>query len=399
MTAILTVAALTERGHGERRVALVPDTVTRLVAGGFAVLIEAGAGAGAFYPDDEYVAAGAKTDTLEAVLDTADVLLAVRRPEPEILARLRPGQVLVGLLDARGTGRAGLDELVARGVVVLSLDLLPRTLSRAQTMDALSSQASVAGYRAAVVAAEAFARYFPMMITAAGTARPAKVLVLGAGVAGLQAIGTARRLGAQVTGYDVREAAREEVKSLGASFLATTVNVASEGGYARALTPEEQAAQQAELSAKMRAFDIVITTAQVPGARPPVLVTAETLAGMSPGSVVVDLGASSLGGNVDGSVPDERIVTANGVTVIGAGNLPAQMATGASAAYARNVAALLTAVVVDGAVKLDPTDEVVDAVWVRPAAVPSEVVVPAEDVPVEAVAAAGAAPETLPEGE
>jgi NAD(P) transhydrogenase subunit alpha len=394
MTATLMVAALTERGQGERRVALVPDTVTRLVAGGFEVLIEAGAGAGAFHPDDEYVAAGAKIDALAAVLDAADGLLAGRRPEPEVLALLRPGQVLVGLLDARGTGRAGLDELVARGVVVLSLDLLPRTLSRAQTMDALSSQASVAGYRAAIVAAEAFARYFPMMITAAGTARPAKVLVLGAGVAGLQAIGTARRLGAQVTGYDVREAAREEVKSLGASFLATTVNVASEGGYARALTSDEQAAQQAELAQKMRAFDIVITTAQVPGARPPVLVTAETLAGMAPGSVVVDLGASSLGGNVDGSVPDERIVTANGVTVIGAGNLPAQMATGASAAYARNVTALLTAVVRDGVVDLDPTDEVVDAVWVRPAEG-----APAEVVPAADVAAADAAPETLPEGE
>jgi NAD(P) transhydrogenase subunit alpha len=242
-----------------------------------------------------------------------------------------------------------------------------------------------------IVAAEAFGRYFPMMITAAGTARPAKVLVLGAGVAGLQAIGTARRLGAQVTGYDVREAAREEVKSLGASFLATTVNVASEGGYARALTPDEQAAQQAELAQKMRAFDIVITTAQVPGARPPVLVTAETLAAMTPGSVVVDLGASALGGNVDGSVADERIVTANGVTVIGAGNLPAQMATGASAAYARNVTALLTAVVRDGVVDLDPTDEVVDAVWVRdvPAAVEPAAVAPAADTE----------PETLPEGE
>src|SRR5450830_1943931 len=285
MTATLTVAALTERGQGERRVALVPDTVTRLVAGGYAVLIETGAGARAFHPDDEYVAAGAKTDALESVLDAADVILAVRRPEPEILALLRPGPVLVGLLDARGTGRAGLDELVARGVVVLSLDLLPRTLSRAQTMDALSSQASVAGYRAAIVAAEAFGRYFPMMITAAGTARPATVLVLGAGVAGLQAIGTARRLGAQVSGYDVRPAAREEVTSLGAAFLTTSVTAgAGEGGYARTLTAEETAAQQTELAEQIRRFDVVITTAQVPGGVPPVLVTAETLASMAPGS-------------------------------------------------------------------------------------------------------------------
>ena len=361
MTATLTVAALTERGHGERRVALVPDTVTRLVAGGFDVLIEAGAGSGAFYPDDEYVAAGAKTDTLESVLDSADVLLAVRRPEPEILARLRPGQVLVGLLDARGTGRAGLDELVARGVVVLSLDLLPRTLPRAQTMDALSSQASVAGYRAAVVAAEAFARYFPMMITAAGTARPAKVLVLGAGVAGLQAIGTARRLGAQVTGYDVREAAREEVKSLGASFLATTVNVASEGGYARALTPDERAAQQAELNDVIGGMDIVITTAQVPGRKPPVLVTADAVSRMKPGSVIVDMAASALGGNCELSQVGQTVTTPKGVTIISPDNLPATMPAGASAFYARNISALLLGMVKDGNLHLDFEDEVTKA--------------------------------------
>lgn len=404
MTTALTVAALVERAAGEQRVALVPEVVTRLVADGYEVLLESGAGARAFHPDDAYVAAGAKVDALDAVLAAADVVLAVRRPEPAVLDRLRPGQVLIGLLDARGDARDGLDALASRGVVVLSLDLLPRTLSRAQTMDALSSQASVAGYRAALVAAEAFGRYLPMMITAAGTARPATVLVLGAGVAGLQAIGTARRLGAQVSGYDVRPAAREEVTSLGAGFLRTSVTAgAGEGGYARALTPEEQAVQQAELGQQIRTFDVVITTAQVPGGRPPVLVTAETLAAMRPGSVVVDLASGPLGGNVDGSVPGQRVVTEGGVTVVGAGDLPAQMPTGASAAYARNVTALLAAVVRDGALALDPEDEVVGAVWVRPATptvasdAPAATAAPA--VP-DAPAAAGApAPATLPEGE
>jgi len=373
---VLVVAALTERTPGERRVALVPEVVERLVTQGFEVLVESGAGAGALISDDAYVQAGAKVSGLEDVLDRADVVLAVRRPTPAVLPKLRAGQVLIGLLDARMAGpeRAELDEAAARGVILLSLDLLPRTLPRAQTMDALSSQASVAGYRAAVVAAEAFGRYFPMMITAAGTARPAKVLVLGAGVAGLQAIGTARRLGAQVTGYDVRPAAEGEVKSLGATFLKTATTVAAGdggGGYARALTPAEGAAQRAELDAAIRRFDVVITTAQVPGGTPPVLVTAETIEAMSAGSVLVDLASGPLGGNVAGSVPGERVVTRGGVTVIGAGNLPAQMASGASAAYSRNVTAMLTAVVVDGAILLDPADDIVAAVWIHPA-VPAE---------------------------
>ena len=373
---VLVVAALTERAPGERRVALVPEVVERLVAQGFEVLVEAGAGAGALQPDDAYASAGAKVCPLDDILGRADVLLAVRRPVAAVLTRLRAGQVVIGMLDARvaPAERADLDAAAARGVLLLSLDLLPRTLSRAQTMDALSSQASVAGYRAAIVAAEAFGRYFPMMITAAGTARPAKVLVLGAGVAGLQAIGTARRLGAQVTGYDVRAAAEGEVKSLGATFLKTATTMAAgdgAGGYARALTPEEGAAQRAELDAAIRKFDVVITTAQVPGGKPPVLVSADTVAAMVPGSVLVDLASGPLGGNVAGSVPDERIVTSGGVTVIGAGNLPAQMAPGASAAYSRNVTALLTAVVVGGAIHLDPADDIVAAVWLQ-AAVPAE---------------------------
>ncbi|MBI9114677.1 NAD(P) transhydrogenase subunit alpha [Sanguibacter suaedae] len=367
---------LAEADLGERRVALVPEMVTRLVDAGHRVVVQWGAGAGAHLPDGEFVAAGAEVVSSSDVLAAADVLLAVNRPPAAVLAALREGTVLLGLLGARGD-RTELDALARRGVHVLSLDLLPRTLSRAQTMDALTSQASIAGYRAAIVAAEAYQRYFPMMITAAGTARPAKVLVLGAGVAGLQAIGTARRLGAQVFGYDVRPAAREEVTSLGAQFLSTPLDAelaaaqaeasaagAAEGGYARALTPEESARQQAELAEQVAGFDAVITTAQVPGGRPPVLVTAATVAAMRRGSVVVDLASGPSGGNVEGSVAGERTLTESGVTLIGAPNLPGDMAAASSAAYARNVVAVLGAVVSDGALALDPDDEVVGALLV-----------------------------------
>ena len=386
----IVVAVLAERGPGERRVALDPETVGKLVAEGYEVLVESGAGAGAFFPDGLYAAAGASLTALGVAIERADVVLSVRRPVAEVADQLRDGQVLIGLLDARGD-RGPLEKLAASGVRPLSLDLLPRTLSRAQTMDALSSQASIAGYQAALVAAETFGRYFPMMITAAGTARPATVLVLGAGVAGLQAIGTARRLGAQVTGYDVRPAARGEVESLGASFLSTGTSAAGEGGYARALTAEESAAQQAELARKIGTFDVVITTAQVPGGAPPVLVTAETVAAMKPGSVIVDLAAGPLGGNVVGVVPDERAVTPGGVTLIGAGNLPSQMAAGASAAFARNVTALLRVVVTDGAVVLDPQDELVAAVQVTVPVPESESVAtdePAAEDPAADVSAA-----------
>lgn len=358
----VTVGVLRE-GAGEHRVGLVPEVVETLVTRGLQVRVEAGAGAHAFFADDAYTAAGAEV-TSRTAASASDVVLSVNRPAADVLDSLVSGQTLVGLLGARAD-REALEVLERRGVRTLSLELLPRTLSRAQTMDALSSQASVAGYRAALLAAETYERYLPMMITAAGTARPAKVLVLGAGVAGLQAIGTSRRLGAQVTGYDVRPAAREEVTSLGASFLTTSVTAgAGDGGYARELTAEETAAQQAELGTKIAGFDIVITTAQVPGARPPVLVTSETLDQMTAGSVLIDLAASDLGGNVAGSVPGERVVTSRGVTVVGAGDLPSRMATGASTAYARNLAAVLGVIAPAGAVVLDPTDDVVGALWV-----------------------------------
>jgi NAD(P) transhydrogenase subunit alpha len=249
--------------------------------------------------------------------------------------------------------------LAEAGVLAVSLDLIPRTLPRAQSMDALSSQANIAGYKAAVLAASEFGRFFPLLITAAGTARPAKVLILGTGVAGLQAIGTARRLGAVVSAYDVRPETRTEVESLGASFIElTSVGPASgEGGYARALTEEERQAQQDELAGHIGKQDVIITTAQVPGRRPPLLVTADALKGMTAGSVVIDMGASALGGNVEGSRPDETVVTENGVTVIGAGHLPSSMPAAASAMYARNISALLSYLVKDGSLAIDLTDD------------------------------------------
>jgi NAD(P) transhydrogenase subunit alpha len=227
-------------------------------------------------------------------------------------------------------------------------------------MDALSSQANVAGYKAVLVAADHFGRFFPMLITAAGTAPPAKVLVLGAGVAGLQAMGTARRLGAVVTGYDVRPETRDQIESVGARFLQleSVGAAAGEGGYARALSATEQAAQQAELTAALARFDVVITTAQVPGRRPPVLVTAEAVKGMRTGAVLVDLAASSLGGNVEGSADGQVVRTENGARIIGAGNLPAQVPTAASAAYSHNIVALLAGLVHDGALTIDLDDEI-----------------------------------------
>jgi NAD(P) transhydrogenase subunit alpha len=256
--------------------------------------------------------------------------------------------------------------LADTGATAISLDLIPRTLSRAQPMDALTSQANIAGYKAAVLAAATFGRFFPLLITAAGTARPAKVLVLGTGVAGLQAIGTAKRLGAVVSAYDVRPETRTEVESLGGTFIElTSVGAASgEGGYARALTDDERAAQQAELADHIARHDVVITTAQVPGRRPPLLVTCEALKSMAPGSVLVDMGASALGGNVEGSVAGQTIVAENGITIIGADNLPSTMAAAASTMYARNISSLLLYMVKDGEFTVDLTDELVAGVVV-----------------------------------
>jgi NAD(P) transhydrogenase subunit alpha len=355
----MKVAVVKETAPGERRVALVPEAVGRLKGAGIEVLVEAGAGDGAWFADSAYAGAGATIVTREELLGSAELVVTVTRPDEQLTAGLRSGQAVLGMLNPLADPRqvAG---LAARGITVISLDGLPRTLPKAQAMDALTSQANVAGYKAALVAAEAFGRFFPLLITAAGTARPAKVLILGTGVAGLQAIGTARRLGAVVSAYDVRPQTRTEVESLGGTFIELTSvgSAAGEGGYARALTEEEQQAQQAELIGHIARHDVVITTAQVPGRKPPVLLTADAVKAMSAGSVVVDMAAGPLGGNVAGSAPDQTIVTENGVTVIGAGNLAATVPTAASNAFARNVSSLLQHLVADGALAIDLSDDI-----------------------------------------
>jgi NAD(P) transhydrogenase subunit alpha len=354
----MKVAVVKETGPGERRVALVPEAVAKLRAAGLEVLVETGAGDGAWQSDDAFTEAGASIVTRDELIAAADVIVMVGRPDEPTIAGFRPGQAVLGMLAPLAD--PGLAQRLAKsGVVAVSLDMIPRTLPRAQPMDALSSQANIAGYKAALVAADAFGRFFPLLITAAGTARPAKVLILGTGVAGLQAIGTARRLGAVVSAYDVRPETKTEVQSLGASFIElTSVGPAGgEGGYARALTEDERQAQQDELAGHIARHDVVITTAQVPGRRPPLLVTGDALKAMSAGSVIVDMGASALGGNVAGSQPGETTVTENGVTVIGAANLPSRMSAAASAMYARNVTSLLQYLVKDGALAIDLDDD------------------------------------------
>jgi proton-translocating NAD(P)+ transhydrogenase subunit alpha len=358
----MKVAVVKEAGPAERRVALVPEAVAKLHSAGHEILVQTGAGAGAFLPDESYSEAGANVVPADQ-LASADAILLVGRPDAAQIARLRSGQAVLGML-APLTDPELAARLAETGVTAISLDLIPRTLSRAQPMDALSSQANIAGYKAALLAAAAYGRFFPLLITAAGTARPAKVLVLGTGVAGLQAIGTARRLGAVVSAYDVRPETRAEVESLGATFIElTSVGPASgTGGYARALTDAERAAQQAELADHIARHDVVITTAQVPGRRPPLLVTGEALKSMAPGSVLVDMGASTLGGNVEGSLPGQTIVADNGITIIGADNLPSTMAAAASTMYARNISSLLLYLVKDGQFTVDLEDELVAGV-------------------------------------
>ena len=358
----LTVGAIREQAPGERRVALVPEAVTLLRRAGLDVLVETGAGSGAWFGDADYTAAGATVVPADELYERSDAVLCVGPPNAETAAVLRPGQVLIGLLEPL-RHRALTEELAERGVRTVSLDLLPRTLSRAQSMDALTSQANVAGYKAALLAADTYDRFFPMLTTAAGTAPPATVLVLGAGVAGLQAIATARRLGAVVSAYDVRPESRGEAESLGARFLdiqrpPDEESGAGQGGYARELTDQEQ---RDALDAYIARSDVVITTAQVPGRKPPLLVTATAVERMRPGSVVVDLAASALGGNVEGSEPEKTVVLDGGVTLIGAGRLSSAMATAASTAYSRNLVALLRHLLRDGELVLDPSDEITGA--------------------------------------
>jgi proton-translocating NAD(P)+ transhydrogenase subunit alpha len=337
---------------GERRVALVPEVVSRLTGGGFEVLVERGAGEAASFPDSVYEEAGARivSDPYEA-----DAVVKVQKPSADEAGRLRDGQVLIGFLQPL-TDREGVERLAGRGVVAFAMESIPR-ITRAQPMDALSSQATVSGYKATLLAAERLPKFFPMLMTAAGTVAPAKVLVLGAGVAGLQAIATARRLGAVVTGFDVRPVVREQIESLGAGWLDLgVVGEETAGGYAQELTEEQQREQQEQLEARLPEFDVVITTALIPGRPAPRLIPASAVAAMRPGSVVVDLAAEA-GGNCELTAPGEEVVR-EGVSIVGLLNLPSSMPYHASQLYARNVAALLQHLAPDGQLALDFEDEI-----------------------------------------
>jgi H+-translocating NAD(P) transhydrogenase subunit alpha len=341
-----------ETAEDERRVALVPEVVRKLAGGGHEVVVEAGAGEQALLPDALYSDAGATIGDPYG----GEVVVRVAVPSDDEVAKLSSGQILIGFL-APLTRPELKDRLKAAGVQALAMESIPR-ISRAQSMDALSSQANVGGYKAALLGAEHSTRFYPMLMTAAGTIPPAKVLVLGAGVAGLQALATARRLGAQTTGYDVRPEVAEQVQSLGAKWLDLGIEAAGEGGYARELTDAEKAQQQQALTDAIKTFDVVITTALVPGRKAPTLVTAEAVEGMKPGSVIVDL-AGEAGGNCELTEPGQ-VVVKHDVTIVSPLNLPATMPEHASALYARNVQSLLELIAgEDGAASLNFDDEII----------------------------------------
>ena len=352
----MKVAIPKERAEDERRVALVPDTATKLIAAGLEVSVEEGAGSSAFVTDEAYQKAGVKVvEGAATLLKDADVVLKVQAPAAGEVDLLQKGAVLISFLQPATQGDI-VRSLAKRGVTAFSLELVPR-ISRAQSMDALSSQASAAGYKAVLMAAGRLGKFFPMMMTAAGTVAPARVLVMGAGVAGLQAIATARRLGAVVSAYDVRPAVKEEVQSLGATFIELPLETQEgEGGYAREQSEEFLRKQRELIGEHIAKSDVVITTAAIPGRRAPLLVTADMVKGMRPGSVIVDLAAET-GGNVELTTVGED-VEVGGVTIIGTRNVPSTMPLHASQLYARNVANLLLHLVKDGAIKLDFTDEI-----------------------------------------
>ena len=349
-----TVAAVRETVAGERRVALTPETAKKLKARGARILLQDGVGASAYFADVAYL--DCEIVDAPAALAQADVFLTVQPPSLEQIAELKEGAVVIGHLQphlAPERTRALRD----RKITAFAMELLPRT-TRAQAMDVLSSQASVAGYKAVLIAAEAAPKFFPMLTTAAGTIRPSKVLIVGAGVAGLQAIATARRLGAQVEGFDVRPETKEQIESLGAKFLDLGVSAAGSGGYARELTQEERDRQQQALADHLKGIDVVVTTAAVPGRKAPRIISAVMVAGMKPGSVIVDIAAET-GGNCELSEAGRTVVSANGVSVIGTTNLPASAPVHASEMYARNLYNFLELSLNDGVLTLDWDDELI----------------------------------------
>jgi NAD(P) transhydrogenase subunit alpha len=351
----MRVAVPKETAPGERRVALVPETVSKLRDAGFELRVERGAGANAGFSDEEYAAAGAELTDSSSLLTDSQAVAGVARPSAGSVAAMAPGTVVIGFLEPL-TDKEGIARLRERGVVAFAMESIPR-ITRAQSMDALSSQATVAGYKAVLLAADRVPRLFPMLMTAAGTIAPVRALVIGAGVAGLQAIATARRLGAVVSAFDVRPAVAEQVESLGASFLDLGVRTEeTAGGYASELTPEQQAQQQAALEERIPDFDVVVTTAAVPGRPAPKLIPTSAVEGMRSGSVIVDLAAET-GGNCEVTIPGET-VEHEGVTVIGELNLPSSMAYHASQLYSRNVGALLLHLAPEGELTLDWEDEI-----------------------------------------
>jgi NAD(P) transhydrogenase subunit alpha len=351
----VAVAVVRESAAGERRVAVTPETAKKLKARGAAVVLEAGAGASAYFADMAYLDCETAADA-RAALAKADVLLKVQPPTLDEIAALKEGAIVIAQLQphlAPERTRALRD----RKITAFAMELLPRT-TRAQAMDVLSSQAAVAGYKAVLIAAEVAPKFFPMLTTAAGTIRPSKVLIVGAGVAGLQAIATARRLGAQVEGFDVRPETKEQIESLGAKFLDLGVSAAGAGGYARELTQEERDRQQQALADHLKGIDVVVTTAAVPGRKAPRIISAAMVAGMKPGAVIVDIAAET-GGNVEITEAGKTIVSANGVSVIGTVNLPASAPVHASEMYARNLYNFLELSLKDGALNLDWNDELI----------------------------------------
>lgn len=358
-----TVGVVAESESDERRVALVPKAITTLINSGVTVVVESGAGDAALLPDDLYTAAGATIGDAWG----ADIVLKVAPPTAAEVARLHAGQTLVGFLAPRNADNQ-IGALRAAGVQAFAVEAIPR-ISRAQAMDALSSQGNVSGYKAVILAASESTRYFPMLTTAAGTVKPASVLVLGVGVAGLQALATAKRLGARTTGYDVRPEVADQVRSVGAQWLNLGIDAAGEGGYARELSEEERAAQQTKLELAIGGFDVVITTALVPGRPAPRLVTAAAVRGMKPGSVVVDL-AGETGGNCELTEPGQTVVK-HGVTIASPLNLPATMPEHASELYSKNLTSLLELMIKDGALQPDFDDEVISASCVTREAAPA----------------------------
>ncbi|HUA09074.1 MAG TPA: Re/Si-specific NAD(P)(+) transhydrogenase subunit alpha [Candidatus Acidoferrales bacterium] len=355
----MIVAVPREAASNERRVALVPETITKLVHAGGTVRVQRDAGAAAAFPDELYTQAGASiADDPASLISGAGVVVTVGKPAAEVLGAMHAGAVLVGFLNPLGDP-AYVETLKAAGITALAMEMIPR-ITRAQSMDALSSQSNIAGYKAVLLAAAALPKFFPMLTTAAGTIPPAKALILGAGVAGLQAIATARRLGAVVSGYDVRAVVKEQVQSLGAAFLEFDLGESAEGtgGYAKELTPEQQERQRAWMVEQIGKNDVVITTALVPGRRAPVLVSEAAVAAMKPGSVIVDLAAEA-GGNCALTKAGETVVSPNGVSIIGAVNVASTMPYNASQLYSRNVYALLSPFIKNGALGLDFEDDVI----------------------------------------